>query len=81
MLCMTPLMAQVLSRAQFLEVDLTYQVSHEFTYLMNVVTFHTPTLQCKLSLPVTNVGIISEGPVLSSFQYKDGCGSCIHGFT
>ena len=59
MLCMTPLMAQVLSHAHFLEVDLTYQVSHEFTYLMNVVTFHTPTLQCKLSLPLTNVGIIT----------------------
>ena len=56
---MTPLMAQVLSHAHFLEVDLTYQVSHEFTYLMNVVTFHTPTLQCKLSLPLTNVGIIT----------------------
>ena len=58
------------SSSSFLEVDL---VSYEFPYLMNVVTFHTPTVLCKLSLPLAIICNLRTC-FMSLFQYRDGCG-------
>ena len=35
-LCMSPLMAQLLGEAEFMEADVTYKASTEFQYLFNV---------------------------------------------
>ena len=40
-------MANVLAEADFIEVDLTYKVSTEFPYMVNVVTFCYITMQCE----------------------------------
>lgn len=45
-LCMSPLMMKLLSQAEFIEADVTYQASIEFSYLFNVVTFNYTTLKC-----------------------------------
>ena len=47
-LCMSPLMAQLLGEAEFMEADVTYKASIEFEYLFNVVVFNYTTLRCKL---------------------------------
>ena len=46
-LCMSPLMAQLLGEAEFMEADVTYKASIEFDYLFNVVVFNYTTLRCK----------------------------------
>ena len=46
-LCMSPFMATTFAKAEFVEVDITYQVSQEFPYLMNVITFDHTTMLCK----------------------------------
>ena len=46
-LCMNPLMAKLLSEADFIEADITYKVSVEIDYLFNVVTFNYATMKCK----------------------------------
>ena len=46
-LCMSPLMAQLLGEAEFMEADVTYKASIEFEYLFNVVVFNYTTLRCK----------------------------------
>lgn len=44
---MNPLMAKLLSEADFIEVDITYRASVEMEYLFNVVTFNYTTMRCK----------------------------------
>ena len=46
-LCMSPVMAKLLS--DFIEVDVTYKASVELEYLLNVVTFNYTTLKCELT--------------------------------
>lgn len=45
-LTMNPLMAEVLSKSDFLEVDITYKASVEMEYLFNAVTFNYTTMKC-----------------------------------
>ena len=45
---MNPLMAKLLSKADFTEADITYKASVEMDYLFNVVTFNYVTMRCKL---------------------------------
>ena len=40
-------MAELLSRSDFIEVDVTYKASVELEYLLNVVTFNYTTLKCE----------------------------------
>lgn len=47
-LCMSSLMSQLLSEADFLEANITYKVSVEFEYLFNAVIFNYKTLRCML---------------------------------
>lgn len=49
-LSMSPVMAGILSKAEFAEVDATFKASIELEYLFNVVCFDYDSLQCKLSL-------------------------------
>ena len=44
---MNPLMAKLLSEADFTEADITYKVSVEMDYLFNVVTLNYATMRCK----------------------------------
>ena len=44
---MNPWMAEVFSMADFIEIDDTFKVSPEFSYLLNVVTFDYNTCKCK----------------------------------
>ena len=44
---MSPLMAQVMAKAEFIEIDATFKASTELDYLINVITFDYHTLQCK----------------------------------
>ena len=46
-LLMNPLMIDLLSRADFIEVDVTYKASVQFEYLLNAVTFNYTTMRCK----------------------------------
>ena len=46
-LCMNPLMTNLLSEAEFAEADVTYKASVEFEYLFNMVVFNHSTLRCK----------------------------------
>lgn len=46
-LCMSPLMAQVLAKADFVEIDATFKASVELEYLINIVTFDYHTMQCE----------------------------------
>ena len=47
-LCMSPLMAEVLAKADFVETDATFKASVELEYLINViVTFDYHTMQCE----------------------------------
>ncbi len=46
-LAMSPMMSNVLSKADFAEVDATFKASVELTYLLNVVCFDYDSLQCK----------------------------------
>jgi len=46
-LCMSPLMAKLLSESDFIEVDVTYKASVELEYLLNVVSFDYTTLKCE----------------------------------
>ena len=46
-LCMNPLMAKLLSEADFIEADITYKASVEMDYMFNVVTFNYATMRCK----------------------------------
>lgn len=46
-LAMSPMMASVLSKAQFVEVDATFRASLELEYLLNVVCFDYDSLLCK----------------------------------
>lgn len=48
-LCMSPLMAKVMAKADFIEVDATFRASIELDNLINVITFDYYTLQCKFS--------------------------------
>ncbi len=45
---MNPWMTEVFGAAEFVEVDVTFQVSTELPYLLNVVTFDYPSCHCKL---------------------------------
>lgn len=47
-LCMNPLMSQVLHESEFIEVDITYRASVEMDYLFNVVAFNYTTMRCEL---------------------------------
>ena len=49
-LCMSPLMAKLLSESEFIEVDVTYRASVELEYLLNVVTFNYTTLKCEFTM-------------------------------
>lgn len=51
-LAMSPMMRQVLSKAEFAEVDATYRASIELEYMLNVVCFEYDSLQCKLLLVI-----------------------------
>ena len=44
---MNPLMIDLLSRADFIEVDVTYKASIQFEYLLNAVTFNYTTMRCQ----------------------------------
>ena len=44
---MNPWMAEVFSMADFIEIDDTFKVSPELSYLLNVVTFNYNTCKCK----------------------------------
>ena len=46
-LAMSPLMTEILSRAEFAEVDATFRASIELEYMLNFVCFDYDTLQCK----------------------------------
>lgn len=46
-LTMSPLMASILGKTEFIEVDATFKSSIELEYLLNVVTFDYTSLQCK----------------------------------
>lgn len=48
-LSMSPIMANILSKAEFIEVDATFKASLELEYLFNVVCFDYDLLQCKFS--------------------------------
>ena len=48
-LCMSPLQSDLLSKAECMEVDVTYKASVEFDYLFNAVVFNYATLRCKHS--------------------------------
>lgn len=48
-LLMNPLMIDLLSQTDFIEVDVTYKASVEFEYLLNAVTFNYTTMRCKLN--------------------------------
>ena len=48
-LCMSPLMAKLLSESDFIEVDVTYKASVELENLLNVVTFNYTTLKCEFT--------------------------------
>ena len=43
----SPLMAEVLSKADFMEVDISCKASMEMEYLFNAVTFNYTTMKCK----------------------------------
>ena len=49
-LVMNPLMSEVLSTSQFIEVDVTYKSYFELPYLLNVVAFNYLTMRCKYHL-------------------------------
>ena len=44
---MNPWMAEVFSMSDFIEIDITFKVSLELSYLLNVVTFDYHTCKCK----------------------------------
>jgi len=44
---MNPWMAEVFSMSDFIEIDVTFKVSLELSYLLNVVTFDYHTCKCK----------------------------------
>lgn len=46
-LTMSPVMANIFSKAEFAEVDATFAASIELEYLLNVVYFDYDSLQCK----------------------------------
>ena len=46
-LCMSPLMAQVLAKADFAEIDATFKASVELENMINIVTFDYHTMQCE----------------------------------
>ena len=46
-LCMSPLMAQIMANSDFIEVGATFKASVELEYLINVITFDHHTMQCK----------------------------------
>lgn len=46
-LCMNPWMTEVFSKSEFVELDVTYEVSTELPYLLNVVTFDYTSCQCE----------------------------------
>ena len=46
-LAMSPMMASILSKADFAEVDATFRASIELEYMFNVVCFDYDSLQCK----------------------------------
>ncbi len=49
-LTMSPLMSELLSVPDCIEVDITYQSAVELQYLFNVVSFNYHTMRCKLIL-------------------------------
>lgn len=46
-LCMSPLMAQVLAKADFVEIDATFKASVKLENMINIVTFDYHTTQCE----------------------------------
>jgi hypothetical protein len=46
-LAMNPLMSEVLSSSECIEVDITYRSAVELQYLFNVVAFNYITMRCK----------------------------------
>ena len=44
-MCMSPLMASVLSQAEFVEADITYNETKEYKYLFNLVAFNDVTME------------------------------------
>lgn len=46
-LAMSPMMASILGKADFAEVDATFRASIELEYVLNVVCFDYDSLQCK----------------------------------
>lgn len=55
LLCMNPLQSSLLSETEFLEMDVTFENSHEFPYLLNLTCFSYVTMRCtctKCSTPL-----------------------------
>ena len=48
-------MAEILSKAEFLEVDITYKASVEMEYLFNAVTFNYTTMKCEHKIKVISI--------------------------
>jgi len=46
-LCMNPLQSSLLSETEFLEMDVTYENSQEFPYLLNLTRFSYITMRCE----------------------------------
>ena len=49
-LCMNPLQSSLLSETEFLEMDVTFENSNEFPYLLNLTRFSHITMRCKCIL-------------------------------
>ena len=46
-LCMNPLQSSLLSTAEFLEMDVMFENSHEYPYLLNLTAFSYSTMKCE----------------------------------
>jgi len=57
-LTMSPIMAKLISKAEFIEVDATFAASIELEYLLSVVCFDYETLQCKCNLYLCDFNIL-----------------------
>lgn len=46
-LSMSPFMSNIFNKAEYIEVDVTFWVSVELDYLLNIITFDYESLKCK----------------------------------
>ena len=46
-LCMNPLQSAMLSEAEFVEMDVTFENSKDYPYLLNITRFSYATMKCK----------------------------------